>query len=159
MFYGKPSSIVIVFSVELHSYHLVWRSWVWCFFCLFFFFFTTQQCFRCFCHRSFTNPGQSLHQFLSFKIPTRCGNCDFILQPWQSQTWLLRRLFSLSEPQAESSLLVTEPQSRALLMPLSLRGCLFQGPRLEQGFSSSSSSLRDPQPCLLSFSGYLNRSP
>ena len=51
------------------------------------------------------------------------------------------------------------PQSRALLLPLSLQGGLFQGPGLEQGFSSSSSSLRDLRPCLLSFSGYLNPSP
>ena len=158
MFYGKPSSIVI-FSVALHSYHLVWRSCCLCVCVCLFFFFTTQQCFRCFCHRSFTNPGQSLHQFLSFKIPTRCGNCDFVLQPWQSQTWLLWRLFSLSEPQAESSLLLTRASEQSPSSAPFTTGMPFPRSRAWAGFSSCSSSFRDPRPCLLSFSGYLNPSP
>lgn len=57
-------------------------------------------------HRHFTSPGQILHQFFSFHIPTPGGRYKFTLQPWQGQTWGFHGLqsFSLLGPQAESFL-------------------------------------------------------
>lgn len=88
---GKPSSVVIVFPWGSCSYHLLCGR------------FTAEPFSNASVryHRSFTSQGQILYQFLSFNIPTPCGNYKFIFQPWQGQTWGFWGFFLLTASDRE----------------------------------------------------------
>ena len=156
MFYGKPSSIVIVFSVELHSYHLVWRSWVWCFFVFFFYYTAVFQMLL----------SQKFHQSRSkFISVSQLQDPHEMWELWLHTSTMAepdlaftKAFFSLRTSGRELLTGYRASEQSPSYAPFTT-GMPFPRSRLERGFSSSSSSLRDPQPCLLSFSGYLNPSP
>lgn len=115
--YGKPSSVVIVFLWDSCSYHLLCER------------FTTEPFSNASVryHRSFHQPDEILYQFLSFNIPSPCGNYKFIFQPWQGQTWGFWSFFFLTASNKELPYCFPGPQ-RKVLLPISLWGYLCQGP-------------------------------
>lgn len=154
MFYGKPSSTVIVFSVELHSYH--WFEEAGFRFCFLLLHSSVSDALV-----TEVSPIQ-VKVYISFSVSRSARDVGIVTSHFnhgRARLGFYEGFFLSQNFRQRAPYCFPGPQSRALPLPLSLRGCLFQGPGLEQGFSSSSSSLRDPRPYLLSSSGYLDPSP
>lgn len=92
--------------------------------------------------------------------PYRVGSVNPYLSHGRALAWgfhCLWRLFFLLEPWAEFPYCFPGPLGKVL--PISLRGYIFWGSRLKQGFSHSLSPLLGPRSWLLSPHGCLNLSP